>query len=462
MSSLFIPPLLGDGAVFPKGLPICIYGKSNMAGEVVLTLSDGTRRTASFSPENGSFSALLAPVDFYTEEAQLTVTAADEVYTARHIAIGIVILAAGQSNMEFLLKDADQPHPLYPTDKMRFFTEKHALNAEKGEVEKPISDFWYAADGKTERDFSAIGYFVAEMLSRTISVTVGVVSCNQGASRIEAWLSPNAAKKSGVDANAERYVDQRYIFNKDHWLYYNKYLNVAAYTYSAVLWYQGESNTGFGEGEEYRRYLRVLIDEWRANNPNKDLPFYLVELAPFDSVLAGWAPEPLGAWAPVREAILSLAESEREVYAVSLSEVKNVAEIHPTNKHPVAEKLARAILATQYGYDIVYTGPRFLSAKREENALTVTFSYAERLAFLDENGKPAPACDTYFHFADESREAAFPTASGNTLRVLIPEGAVAFSMGYQNAPCHNLYSEKEYLASPFFLSLKDKECHDGI
>ncbi len=457
MSYLVLPTLFGDNAVFPKGLPICIYGKSDAEGEAEIALPDGTRSTASFVPVNGAFSVTLSPIDRYAEGATLTVRAGDAIYEAKNIAIGIVLLAAGQSNMEFMLKNAEKPFALYPSARMRFYTEAHALGEDLSDITKPASDFWYTADGKTEEEFSAVGYFVAEMLSRALSVTVGVVSCNQGASRIEAWLSPEAVKRSGVPFWEARYPDQRYPFNHDQWLHYNKYLNIASYTFSAVLWYQGESNTGFGEGEEYKKYLHELIAEWRAHNPNKDLPFYLVELAPFDSVLAGWDPKPLGEWAPVRDAILSATRTERGVFAVSLAEVATVAEVHPPNKHPVAEKLARAILTTKYGYDLVYTGPRFFSCQKEGNILTVTLTHAEGLAFLDKDGAPAPARDAYFHLADGSQVTADLTVQGDTLRARIPAGAIRFTLGYQNAPTHNLYNKEGYLASPFSLNLNETE-----
>lgn len=457
MKSLILPSLFGDGAVFPCGLPISVFGKSACAGEVTLTLADGTQNSVRFTPISGEFFVLLPAIDTYAEGATLTVTAGEEAYTAKDIAIGIVLLAGGQSNMEFMLKDAEHPYPLAPTAKMRFFTEKHAIDNELGELDKPMSDVWYTADGVKEMEFSTVGYYVAEMLSRELSVTVGVVSCNQGASRIEAWLSPEAAGRSGVVYDKERYPDQRYIFNRDHWLYYNKYLNVAAYTYTAVLWYQGESNTGFCDGEEYGRYLHELFAEWRGNNPNKNLPFYLVELAAFDYVKAGWATEQLGKWAPIRSALSRAPLNETNVYAVSMTEVADVGEIHPTNKYPVAEKLSHAILTTLFGASLEYTGPLFVRAECKDNALTLCFDHAEGLCFLDEKGRPAAARDAYFHLADGSRCAAYPTVSDRTITSKIPEGAIAFSLGYQNAPCHNLYNKEGYLASPFSINLNDTE-----
>ena len=307
------------------------------------------------------------------------------------------------------------------------------------------------ADGEKEMEFSSIGYFVAEMLSEKLSVTVGVVSCNQGASRIHAWLSPASVKRSAFPEPDASVPDKGRIFNLDHWLYYNKYLNIANYTYTAVLWYQGESNTGFGEGAYYGALLHELIAEWRENNPNKDLPFYLVELAPFDSVKAGWAPEPLGDWAPVRLALSRAPFCEKAVYTVSLTEVADVGEIHPTNKYPVAEKLARAILATRYGYALEYTGPVLRSAGREKgDTLNLLFDHAEGLCL-----RAGASQDAYFLFADGTKKAASLTLDGSRAWVKIPDGASHFSLGYANVPTHNLYNKEGYLASPFLLSLEE-------
>ena len=453
MSTLFLPSLFGDYAVFAMGEPICVFGNADTEGDVAFTLADGTHYAAHFVPVDGAFSVLLPAVDRYTENATLTVTAGDASFTASHIAVGIVLLAAGQSNMELALMHVERPFAPYATDKLRFFTEKNALDAERGVIAKPASDAWYTANGETEMHFSAVGYLTSEILSRTLGVTVGVVSCNQGASRIEAWMSPAACERSGVDLTRPYYANQNYVFNKDHWLYFHKCLNVARYRYTAVLWYQGESNTGFGEGENYRRLFHEMIAERRKDNENPRLPFYLVELAPFDSVKAGWAPEPIGEIAPIREALVDAARTETDVYTVSLTPVPDVAEIHPVNKAAVAEKLANAILATLYGKAVEYTGPTFLSAEREGDTLTISFTHADGLCLLDGD------CLTDAYFLSENGEniAAEGEIVGDRLVLSIPDHAKELRLGYCNAPSHNLVNAAGYLASPFRLSIPNDE-----
>ncbi len=457
--SISLSPLFKDNAVFAKGLPISVFGRADAKGEAVLSFPDGTLRRAALAPdENGRFSLLFDPIDNYKEGGTLKITAGGTTYTASNIAVGIVLLAGGQSNMELMLSAVTRPFPLYPSKRMRFFTESHAIDAELGPLSKPRSDFWFLADGESELDFSAIGYFVAERLARELGATVGVVSCNQGASRIDSWLSPEAVAASGVsELTRPVFPDETRIFNLDHWLYFNKYVHIAAYTYTAVLWYQGESNTGFREAPYYDKYLGALLKEWRQSNPNKALPFFAVELSPFDSVLAGWAPEPLGDWASVRAGILRAAEAEKDFYAVSLTEVADLAEIHPVNKAEVAEKLSNAILSTLYGYSLEYAGPRLAQAKREKDRLTLCFSHAKALRLQDRDGAPAAAlCDAAFYGVGGEMLAANPsplTVTEATLSLAIPAGAVAFKMGYSNAPAHNLYNEAGYLASPFSIAL---------
>ena len=453
MKGLSIPSIFGDNAVFAKGLPISVFGESQVEGDVVLTLANGESYAAHFVPENDRFFVALPSVQYYTDGATLTVTAGEDTYEARNISIGIVLLAAGQSNMEMRLNEAERPFSLYPSEKMRFFTEKHDIGSRGGLMSKPTSDRWYTADGMTELNFSAIGYFTAQRLSSELGATVGVVSCNQGASRIEAWMSPEAVKKSGCALPTPEVVAREHVFNLDNWLYYNKYLNVGAYTYTAVLWYQGENNTGVGEGECYARLLHELICEWRNNNPNKQLPFYLVELAPLDTVRSGWSSEPIIAFALVRLALSSAPRTESGVYTVSLTEVPDATNIHPTNKHEVACKLSNAILTTLYGYDLEYTGPTLLYSKRNEDILTIAFEHAEGLAFLDKNRNEAAPRDAFFILENGARKEAILSICDNCVCAEIPQGATQFTMGYSDLPRHNLYNSSGYLASPFCILL---------
>ena len=62
------------------------------------------------------------------------------------------------------------------------------------------------------------------------------------------------------------------------------------------LWYLGESNTG--APEEYWRLFAALVEIWRRDLCDPQLPFLFEQLPNFDTTLEGY-PQP-GQWALLR------------------------------------------------------------------------------------------------------------------------------------------------------------------
>lgn len=455
---LSLSPLFSDGAVLPKGLAFSVFGKSDENGTVVLTFPNGWSHTASFVSEKGVFSADFPAIDCYSEGGTLSVKTNSHSLTVSDIAIGEVILAAGQSNMEFHVSQTIDFPPLVPSEKLRFFEEGHYMDAAdetQTVLFKEGSNRWFKADGESEKTFSAIGYLVGRLLSEKLDIPVGVINCNRGASRIESWVSKESYLASELDHRlGNKYPDFfNYHFNRDHWLYRNKFAEVKNYPFSAVLWYQGESNTGFDEAEHYGELLSLLFREWRRENKNENLPFYLVELAPFDCVAAGWSDQPLGDWAVVREAERKASQTEKNVYTVSLTESGEYNEVHPVHKRPVAEKLCNAILATKFGKDVEYTGPVFDDFSIKDGVLRISFTHGKGLRFCDFKGNKEEAKGCFFIGKDGKKTEANVSLDGDSLLVTLSEDSDLFCMGYENAPTHNLYNEARYLASPFRIKL---------
>ena len=61
---------------------------------------------------------------------------------------------------------------------------------------------------------------------------------------------------------------------------YNGMLKPASkYTVRGFLWYQGESNVGH---PDYAKRLATMVEHWRGLWGQEELPFYLVEIAPYE------------------------------------------------------------------------------------------------------------------------------------------------------------------------------------
>src|SRR6185436_21072301 len=177
-----------------------------------------------------------------------------------------------------------------------------------------------------------------------------------------------------------------------------------------AIWYQGESNNG--EGMLYFEKMRALIGSWRRLWGQGDFPFLYVQLAPYRYN----KPEALpGIW----EAQLASLAIPNTGMAV-ITDIGNVADIHPRNKAEVGRRLSLWAFAKTYGQNgLEYSGPLYKTMKVEGNKAILTFDHGDGLKSLD--GKPL----TWFTIAGEDKKFVEAKAEivGNT--VVVSTDAVA-------------------------------------
>ena len=161
------------------------------------------------------------------------------------------------------------------------------------------------------------------------------------------------------------------------------------YAIRGVIWYQGESNVG--RGEQYETLFPAMIRSWRrawATNervaservsgatsigevPNSEMPFYYVQIAPYNY------DDPTGnATAELREAQRKTMTLPSTGMVVS-TDIGNPVNIHPANKQAVGERLARWALADRYGMDLDVSGPLVRKAMLEHDQIRIWFDFAE-------------------------------------------------------------------------------------
>lgn len=108
------------------------------------------------------------------------------------------------------------------------------------------------------------------------------------------------------------------------------------YGIKAVLWYQGESNTG-PTAPIYDDLLKALIETWRADWHQPDLSFLVVQLPSLDIDVTDD-----GGWPLVREAQMRVAEQLTDVRTVVTLDAGEANDLHPHNKKLVAARLFEA------------------------------------------------------------------------------------------------------------------------
>jgi len=135
-----------------------------------------------------------------------------------------------------------------------------------------------------------------------------------------------------------------------------------------MIWYQGESNTST---RNYGGLLTALIQSWRGDWREGDLPFLIVQLPNYGD--AQYSPLE-SAWAEIREAESQALVLPNTAMAVTI-DAGEWNDIHPLNKKDVGERLALAAERVAYGdQQVIASGPVFRSAQIEDDHIVLNFS----------------------------------------------------------------------------------------
>lgn len=419
-----------DHMVLQRNKPIAVFGDGAGRGRIEL---DGA--VVEFEATDG-FLVHLPPMEAGGPH-EMTVTLDGETTVLTDILIGDVYLAGGQSNMQFRVEESTDI-PRIPNPRIRHFREGHCIT-DQGEEWTEFSP-WQIATEENLGHFSAIGYDAGRMLCEELDVPVGIIACNLGATRVDAWTAPEIVNAPDYqEMIAERHWDWTYYaFNHDSWPHRTKLLPVVPYGIAGVLWYQGESNRHPAEGVHYHTLLSLLIENWR-NLWGEDLPFYIVQIAPF-------ADTPDNNWPYIRQGQEWVTKNVNGTYLCTLVHTGEADNIHPTKKHTLGIEVANAVLAGAFGYDCEYCGPVYDTADRTDNGVRITFTHAAGLRF---DGDPA---DLQV-YDGEGNPLPYSAAIEDNALIITADGIARVELGWQNAPTHNLYNDSGFLASPFSINV---------
>lgn len=209
-----------------------------------------------------------------------------------------------------------------------------------------------------------------------------------------------------------------------------------------VLWYQGESDTPWPY--LYADLFPLLIEDWRRAWQRPDLPFYFVQIAPFDPGVEG---DP--AWAAIREVQLETWQRTPHTGLVVTTDIGDPDDIHPTTKRPVGERLARYALDRDYGISMEVSGPVFRLMETLNQQIRLHFDHTT--GGLVTRGENAEVSGFEVAGPDRVFHPAKAEIDGETIRVMSSEVGepVAVRYGWANAPELNLFNGEGLPASPF-------------
>lgn len=107
---------------------------------------------------------------------------------------------------------------------------------------------------------------MGQKLRERTGASVGIVECYQGASVIQSRMKKSEAEKEEfyipMNKRHRDFTNEGYKtylrWNEDGKLFENMLLRIAPFSFSGVVWYQGESNTSVSE--EFFRLWKKLYE----------------------------------------------------------------------------------------------------------------------------------------------------------------------------------------------------------
>ena len=327
MANLY--PIFTSHMVLQANKPIRIFGSGS--GKISVDFLGQTKHLCS----TGNAWLLELDAHDYGGPYTMTVTLDGVDTVLDDIYLGDVYLLGGQSNMQFQLCESNESPENYTADEnLRLFT-----------VDRPeegnrfgAKDGWVTCRKELAGDFPAIGYYVGTQLSNATGHKIGLLSCNQGASVIQTWM-PRHLFDDGrfYVSDADKFEDHfNFPWNGYGQLYDSMLCEVIAYSVKAVLWYQGEANSGVAEAAIYLDLLDAFIGNVRAEQQDPSLPFIVVQLADY-------APWEGPGWRDIQEAQLKAQNTIANVRTVICRDVCQTDDIHPKEKRILSLRIVEAL-----------------------------------------------------------------------------------------------------------------------
>jgi sialate O-acetylesterase len=194
-ASITLPKIFTSNMVLQRDKPLIIWGWAEKNEPI--TISFHGQKVKSVTDAKGNWSVVLkaAPVG---GPFNMTIEGKNKI-TLSNILLGDVYICSGQSNMEWILRNANNAtaeisESSYP--KIRLFTVPKATSY------APASDLpggeWLECNPTTSGDFSAVAYFFARKLNKDLNIPIGLIHSSWGGTNVQAWLSWDVmGKKDG-------------------------------------------------------------------------------------------------------------------------------------------------------------------------------------------------------------------------------------------------------------------------
>lgn len=193
MADVSLPKIFSDNMVLQRNAPVIVWGWADKNESISVTLNN---KTVKGKADNaGRWQVALPPLQ-HGGPFEMKITGKKKTINLKNILVGDVWLGSGQSNMEWIVKNSNNPEyeiakSNYPL--IRLFTVKKAMSHE------PQKDLaggeWLECNPKTVAGFSAVAYFFGRKLNQDLNIPIGLINSSWGGTNIQAWISWDVMSK---------------------------------------------------------------------------------------------------------------------------------------------------------------------------------------------------------------------------------------------------------------------------
>jgi len=393
-AEVILPKVIGHNMVLQRLKTLPIWGTAS-PGEKI-TVSFGAQRKETIASDSGKWVVKLNPMEASELPREMIISGTNTI-KLKNILVGEVWLCSGQSNMEYAMRKNSK---IQGTVKGKKPLEDDLLTANNPNIRiflvrrkymSPDSTHngWDQASGTALKDFSAVGYFYAKEMYQKLHIPIGMISSAVPGSRIEPWIE---AKRLEISPKMKdgKVLEPLTNDGGDPGKFYNTMIEpLIPFSIRGFLWYQGESNCFLNENIRYAYKFKTLIESWRSDWGNLNMPFYFVQIAPYNysssKDVRPHSPENL----PEMWEAQSLALTLPNTGMITITDlVDSIVDLHPAYKWEVGRRLSLVALNKTYGFtEIISSGPTFKGMKITKNKIEVTFTNTGS-GLISRNGKP--------------------------------------------------------------------------
>ncbi len=369
-----------DGMVLQQKTQSAIWGTASPDAVISVTPSwDHTAYTGKADAAGKWKVKVSTPAASY-KPYTLTVEGDGSAIQINDVLVGEVWLASGQSNMQIQVGGfpnnpiehaMDYITAAPATERIRMF---YVPLEQSYEPKENADARWLGAEPSTIPNMSAVAFFYAHKLNQVLDVPVGIIVSAYGGSRIESWL-PKEICADYPDMSIDRKaIEEQYFIDRPYLMYNAMLCPVIGYTIKGFIWYQGCSE--IHRRDTFIPRMHTLVNHWREiwKDANHELPFYMVEIAPYVYRSEGDCEAAL--LRQLQHKVAKTIPNSGIVVTNDLVESYEKNNIHPAKKKEIGDRLAYMALNRNYGFStLAYKSPEATGCVlRNKNEIVVEFA----------------------------------------------------------------------------------------